>query len=87
MVGWPPVRASRKNVIEGVIKSSKYVKVAVDGAPYLRKLDLQLYNSYQQLLKALELLFSSFTIRKSSDLPIILFVLYKKLGGGSQNNL
>ncbi|CAO2815330.1 unnamed protein product [Amaranthus hypochondriacus] len=59
LVGWPPVKASRKNVGE----SSKYVKVAVDGAPYLRKLDLQLYNSYQQLLKALELLFSSFTIR------------------------
>uniref|UniRef100_A0A803LN91 Auxin-responsive protein n=1 Tax=Chenopodium quinoa TaxID=63459 RepID=A0A803LN91_CHEQI len=59
LVGWPPVRASRKNVM----KSYKYVKVAVDGAPYLRKVDLELYNSYQQLLKALEDMFSSFTIR------------------------
>ncbi|XP_021731927.1 auxin-responsive protein IAA1-like [Chenopodium quinoa] len=59
LVGWPPVRASRKNVM----KSYKYVKVAVDGAPYLRKVDLELYNSYQELLKALEDMFSSFTIR------------------------
>lgn len=59
LVGWPPVRASRKNVM----KSYKYVKVAVDGAPYLRKVDLELYNTYQELLKALEEMFSSFTIR------------------------
>ncbi|KAL5758083.1 hypothetical protein ACOSP7_020694 [Xanthoceras sorbifolium] len=59
VVGWPPVRASRKNVM----KSCKYVKVAVDGAPYLRKVDLEMYNSYQQLLGALEDMFSCFTIR------------------------
>ncbi|CAK7356633.1 unnamed protein product [Dovyalis caffra] len=61
VVGWPPVRAYRKNAM----KSCKYVKVAVDGAPYLRKVDLEMYNSYQQLLNALEDLFScfSFTIR------------------------
>ncbi|KAJ1433897.1 AUX/IAA domain [Sesbania bispinosa] len=38
VVGWPPVRASRKNAM----KSCKYVKVAVDGAPYLRKVDLEI---------------------------------------------
>ncbi|KAK9666252.1 hypothetical protein RND81_14G171500 [Saponaria officinalis] len=62
LVGWPPVRASRKNAM----KSCKYVKVAVDGAPYLRKVDLELYSSYQQLLKSMEHMFSSiscFTIR------------------------
>ncbi|KAK6267981.1 hypothetical protein QUC31_012141 [Theobroma cacao] len=59
VVGWPPVRALRKNAM----KSCKYVKVAVDGAPYLRKVDLEMYNSYQQLLSSLEDMFSCFTIR------------------------
>ncbi|KAJ6715253.1 AUXIN-RESPONSIVE PROTEIN IAA17 [Salix viminalis] len=61
VVGWPPVRAYRKNAMKGC----KYVKVAVDGAPYLRKADLEMYNSYQQLLNALQDMFScsNFTIR------------------------
>ncbi|CAN6700876.1 unnamed protein product [Malus baccata var. baccata] len=59
VVGWPPVRVSRKNLM----KSCKYVKVAVDGAPYLRKVDLEMYNSYQQLLRALEDMFSFLKIR------------------------
>ncbi|TQD74103.1 hypothetical protein C1H46_040364 [Malus baccata] len=59
VVGWPPVRVSRKNLM----KSCKYVKVAVDGAPYLRKVDLEMYNSYQQLLGALEDMFSFLKIR------------------------
>ncbi|XP_058111862.1 auxin-responsive protein IAA1-like [Magnolia sinica] len=58
VVGWPPVRSFRKNVL----KSCTYVKVAVDGAPYLRKVDLEMYSSYQQLLKALEEMFTCFTI-------------------------
>ncbi|XP_028771716.1 auxin-responsive protein IAA23 [Neltuma alba] len=58
-VGWPPVRASRKNVM----RSCKYVKVAVDGAPYLRKVDLEKYESYDQLLTGLEAMFGSLTIR------------------------
>lgn len=53
MVGWPPVRSLRKRALEGC----KYVKVAVDGAPYLRKVDLEIYNSYQELLRALEQMF------------------------------
>lgn len=53
------MRGSRKNLI----KSCKFVKVAVDGAPYLRKMDLEMYNSYQQLLGALEDLFTFLTIR------------------------
>lgn len=39
-----------------------FVKVSLDGAPYLRKVDLKMYRSYQQLSKALENMFSSFTI-------------------------
>ncbi|XP_057772758.1 auxin-responsive protein IAA17-like [Salvia miltiorrhiza] len=58
VVGWPPVRSYRKNMM----KTCKYVKVAVDGAPYLRKVDLQNYSSYQQLLAALEDMFTCLTI-------------------------
>jgi len=34
-----------------------YVKVSMAGAPYLRKIDLRVYQSYPQLLKALENMF------------------------------
>ncbi|KAF7843306.1 auxin-responsive protein IAA17 [Senna tora] len=57
-VGWPPVRASRKNVK----RRCKYVKVAVDGAPYLRKVDLETYESYDQLLTGLETMFCCLTV-------------------------
>uniref|UniRef100_A0A1D1XVR2 Auxin-responsive protein n=1 Tax=Anthurium amnicola TaxID=1678845 RepID=A0A1D1XVR2_9ARAE len=63
VVGWPPVRSFRRNAL----KSCTYVKVAVDGAPYLRKVDLELYSGYQQLLAALEEMFSCFTIRNYPD--------------------
>ncbi|XP_016169490.1 auxin-responsive protein IAA1-like [Arachis ipaensis] len=50
--GWPPVKANRKCG----------VKVGVDGAPYLRKVDLEAYESYEQLFKALETMFCCSTI-------------------------
>lgn len=76
VVGWPPVRAFRKNMIaansqtkvgggEGGNSSDKgaaLVKVSMDGAPYLRKVDLNLYKSYQELSDALTKMFGSFTI-------------------------
>ena len=71
-MGWPPVRAFRKNAM----KSCKYVKVAADGAPYLRKVDLQMYNSYQQLLTSLEQLFSCFTISKYLYQIFIYFLFF-----------
>ncbi|XP_072953012.1 auxin-responsive protein IAA1-like [Typha angustifolia] len=61
VVGWPPVRSFRRNVL----KSCAYVKVAVDGAPYLRKVDLETYDGYEQLLAALQDMFSCFTIRNN----------------------
>nr|GMD75518.1 auxin-responsive protein IAA14-like [Ipomoea batatas]GMD80270.1 auxin-responsive protein IAA14-like [Ipomoea batatas] len=39
-----------------------FVKVCMDGAPYLRKVDLKMYESYQQLSDALAKMFSSFTM-------------------------
>ncbi|XP_047319227.1 auxin-induced protein IAA4-like [Impatiens glandulifera] len=63
VVGWPPVRSYRKNSLlqkkttaEGS-ESGIYVKVSMDGAPYLRKIDLKVYNGYPSLLKALENMF------------------------------
>ncbi|KAF5935879.1 hypothetical protein HYC85_027008 [Camellia sinensis] len=70
VVGWPPVRSFRKNMMTTTTMTttttktaSKYVKVAVDGAPYLRKVDLEMHSSYEQLLTALEDMFTCFTIR------------------------
>ncbi|XP_028807974.1 auxin-induced protein AUX28 [Neltuma alba] len=72
VVGWPPVRSFRKNMLaqkkngeESDQKSSpngSFVKVSMDGAPYLRKVDLKMYKSYQDLSDALGNMFSSFTI-------------------------
>ncbi|XP_058105465.1 auxin-responsive protein IAA16-like [Magnolia sinica] len=74
VVGWPPVRSFRKNILavqsekngakeaEKVSNSAAFVKVSMDGAPYLRKVDLKMYKSYQELSNALEKMFSSFTI-------------------------
>nr|XP_043615405.1 auxin-responsive protein IAA21-like [Erigeron canadensis] len=68
VVGWPPIRSFRKNTM--ATNSSKnddasgclYVKVSMDGAPYLRKIDLKIYRNYAELSKALEKMFSCFTL-------------------------
>ncbi|XVE77859.1 hypothetical protein DITRI_Ditri13aG0097000 [Diplodiscus trichospermus] len=75
VVGWPPVRSFRKNMLATQKSSSSeestekagagnatFVKVSMDGAPYLRKVDLKMYKSYQELSNALAKMFSSFTI-------------------------
>ena len=57
VVGWPPVRSFRKNILKSSNGEEKekgspnnnnngFVKVSMDGAPYLRKVDLKLYNTY-----------------------------------------
>ncbi|EYU23713.1 hypothetical protein ABFS82_14G021900 [Erythranthe guttata] len=65
IVGWPPVRSYRKNntaVVVGEEKKTEYVKVSMDGAPFLRKIDLKLYNNnkngYTELLNGLEKMFN-----------------------------
>ncbi|XWS42515.1 hypothetical protein CRYUN_Cryun16bG0020700 [Craigia yunnanensis] len=76
VVGWPPVRSFRKNIMAVQKNSSDenekagsttttaaaFIKVSMDGAPYLRKVDLKLYKSYQELSDALGQMFSSFTV-------------------------
>ncbi|KAI7730481.1 hypothetical protein M8C21_019561 [Ambrosia artemisiifolia] len=74
VVGWPPIRSFRKNTM--AVSHTKneekddpkigsgclYVKVSMDGAPYLRKVDLEIYSCYLDLSSALEKMFSCFTI-------------------------
>lgn len=70
VVGWPPIRSFRKNTLatkkndgEGKTGSScLYVKVSMDGAPYLRKVDIKTYSNYAELSSALEKMFSCFSI-------------------------
>ncbi|MGD7361360.1 AUX/IAA family protein, partial [Ralstonia pseudosolanacearum] len=57
VVGWPPVRSYRKNNLQPKKDEGMYVKVSMDGAPYLRKIDLKVYNGYLELLKSLENMF------------------------------
>ncbi|KAK9280952.1 hypothetical protein L1049_003843 [Liquidambar formosana] len=70
VVGWPPIRSYRKNSLQAKKSEADgagmYVKVSMDGAPYLRKIDLKVYKSYQELLKALENMFK-FTIGEYSE--------------------
>ncbi|KAL5210817.1 hypothetical protein ABZP36_006440 [Zizania latifolia] len=46
--------------------SSGFVKVSMDGAPYLRKVDLKLYSSYKDLSVALRKMFGPFTATGNS---------------------
>lgn len=73
VVGWPPIRSYRKNSLATTSKNADevdgkagpgavFVKVSMDGAPYLRKVDLNNYSKYQELSSALERMFSCFTI-------------------------
>ncbi|KAK6792037.1 hypothetical protein RDI58_011118 [Solanum bulbocastanum] len=65
IVGWPPVRCYRKNTLQNTTKKTVvhqdqcgiYVKVKMDGAPFLRKIDLKMYKCYTQLRKAMEKMF------------------------------
>lgn len=76
VVGWPPIRSYRKNTMAANPSKNKddakgkqgleclYVKVSMDGAPYLRKVDLKTYSNYKELSLALEKMFTCFTIGK-----------------------
>ncbi|XP_058780558.1 auxin-responsive protein IAA8-like [Vicia villosa] len=74
VVGWPPIRSFRKNSMASNLTKNNdedegkpgsdclYVKVSMDGAPYLRKIDIKIYNNYKDLSSALEKMFTCFTI-------------------------
>ncbi|KAL2516540.1 Auxin-responsive protein IAA19 [Forsythia ovata] len=63
VVGWPPVCSyRRKNSIKGDEGSKVYMKVSMDGAPFLRKIDLSTHKNYLDLVLALDNLFGCFGI-------------------------
>lgn len=86
VVGWPPVRTFRKNIkahqknsCEESAEKPVFVKVSMDGAPYLRKVDLKMYKSYQELSDALAKMFSSFTMSNYGTQGMIDFMNERKL--------
>lgn len=95
VVGWPPVRSFRKNNIMSAHQkttsdeaekaaasggtTASFVKVSMDGAPYLRKVDLKMYNSYKELSDALAKMFSSFTMGNYGTQGMIDFMNESKL--------
>lgn len=77
VVGWPPIRSFRKKntMASNMLKNSDgtetkselgclYIKVSLDGAPYLRKVDLKTYANYAELSMALEKMFGGFKTGK-----------------------
>ncbi|KAK4267491.1 hypothetical protein QN277_024265 [Acacia crassicarpa] len=78
VVGWPPVCSyRRKNSMNNNEGSKMYVKVSMDGAPFLRKIDLEKLKGYSELALALEMLFGCYGIKealkngdKSEHVPI-----------------
>ncbi|QCE15999.1 auxin-responsive protein IAA8-like isoform X2 [Vigna unguiculata] len=82
VVGWPPIRSFRKNSLATNSKNNEevdgkvgvgalFVKVSMDGAPYLRKVDLNNYSAYPELSSALEKMFSCFTISQCGSHGIL----------------
>ncbi|XP_023525671.1 auxin-induced protein 22A-like [Cucurbita pepo subsp. pepo] len=73
VVGWPPVcsyrRRSNGNDKDLSETSKMYVKVSMDGAPYLRKVDLGMHKGYSDLGMAMENLFGC-AIGSSDYVPI-----------------
>lgn len=43
-------------------ESGMFVKVSMDGAPYLRKIDLKVCKGYKELREALENMFKNFSL-------------------------
>ena len=87
-MGWPPIRSYRKNTLqpkkaEAEAAAGMYVKVSMDGAPYLRKIDLKVYKGYPELLKALENMFKltigkNILINMHVQLYVVLIILMMK---------
>ncbi|KAI3777797.1 hypothetical protein L1987_47600 [Smallanthus sonchifolius] len=62
VVGWPPVCLHRKNKKSICNVRNLYVKVSLDGAPILRKVDLSCFKGYWELGMGLEELFDCYGI-------------------------
>lgn len=72
-MGWPPIRSYRKNSFparkveaEAEAAAGLYVKVSMDGVPYLRKIDLSVYKGYKELREGLNNMFKCFSLGKGT---------------------
>nr|XP_010923480.1 auxin-induced protein 22D-like [Elaeis guineensis] len=72
VIGWPPIRSYRKNSFKArkaeVEAAGLFVKVSMDGAPYLRKIDLKVYKGYKELREALDNMFRCFSTGELSGM-------------------
>ncbi|PHU15200.1 Auxin-responsive protein IAA1 [Capsicum chinense] len=87
VVGWPPVRSQRKKEVVETKKWCKYLKVAVDGVPYLRKVDLEMFTTYDQLLSALTDLFTIENRSKHRNDPVTMKKSRKVVGSSSNKKV
>lgn len=88
MVGWPPVRSSRRNLTAQLKEEMKqresdeerelYVKINMEGVAIGRKVNLSAFNNYQQLSHAVDRLFSK---KVSSDLSRQYTLVYEDTEG------
>ncbi|KAL2332405.1 hypothetical protein Fmac_019986 [Flemingia macrophylla] len=62
VVGWPPVCSYRKKSVNTVSETKMYVKVSMDGAPFLRKIDLAMHKGYCHLALSFEKFFGCYGI-------------------------
>ncbi|KAJ4835414.1 Auxin-induced protein aux22 [Turnera subulata] len=67
VVGWPPVCSYRKKNSFSDKDRKMYVKVSMDGAPFLRKIDLGMHKEYSDLAIALEKLFGCTGLGKALE--------------------
>ncbi|XVE88969.1 hypothetical protein DITRI_Ditri19aG0112400 [Diplodiscus trichospermus] len=68
VVGWPPVCSYRRK--NGSKTSKMYVKISLDGAPFLRKIDLGMNKDYSDLAAALQKLFGE-ALRDADSCEIV----------------
>ncbi|KAJ0253188.1 Auxin-responsive protein IAA28 [Hirschfeldia incana] len=88
VVGWPPVRPSRRNLTAQPKEEMKkrvsdeerevYVKINMEGVPIGRKVNLSAYNNYQQLSHAVDQLFFK---KDSSDVNSQYTLVYEDTEG------
>ncbi|RWR83049.1 auxin-induced protein AUX22 [Cinnamomum micranthum f. kanehirae] len=67
VVGWPPICSYRQKTKSSCRNEVRYVKVSMDGAPFLRKIDLNMYRGYSDLSLAFWKLFGSLRIGDISE--------------------
>ncbi|KAK4785219.1 hypothetical protein SAY86_001908 [Trapa natans] len=78
-------QAAEKGVASGAAAALSFVKVSMDGAPYLRKIDLKMYKTYKELSDALGKMFGSFTADESNPSPNIRWDVHRIVQAPADN--